>query len=172
MTGVVVHGGTQNGSNFSCRNKLRSITSPFWSWLVQHWVHSGKVSSFMSGVTIKRQSMQLQHVPTPASCTCCNACFSWRYPFNFNCQLVIFQELITLQQISCPANNYLSSSLIQVLSHLDSTVQSFRFKGLASSTHQLYQAGSNHFCRFCMEHNVDPFPVPESLLCYFVASLG
>ena len=30
--------------------------------------------------------------------------------FNFNCQPVIFQELITLQQISCPANNYLSSS--------------------------------------------------------------
>ena len=55
---------------------------------------------------------------------------------------------------------------------LPPAVQFFRFRGRASSTRRSYQAGLNHFCRFCMEHNVDPFPVPESLLCYFVASLG
>ena len=58
------------------------------------------------------------------------------------------------------------------LSHLDSTVQFFCVKGLATTTHRSYQSGLNRFCRFCIEHNVDHFPVSESLLCYFVASLG
>ena len=44
---------------------------------------------------------------------------------------------------------------------------------LPESTHRTYKAGVNRYLSFCHMFNVSiPFPVSESILCYFVVSLA
>lgn len=58
------------------------------------------------------------------------------------------------------------------LTHLEEAVQHYCHRGLAASTHKTYGTGVSHFLHFWADHGVPPFPVSESLLCYFVASLA
>ncbi len=52
-------------------------------------------------------------------------------------------------------------------------LQCYLQAGLATSTHQTYQAAMKHFTRFCTAYSVgDPFPVHELLLCYFASYLA
>ena len=51
-------------------------------------------------------------------------------------------------------------------------VQFYCEHGLASSTQRTYRVAVNRYSQFCTEYDVVPFPVSESLLCYFVASLA
>ena len=56
---------------------------------------------------------------------------------------------------------------------LDEAVRFYCHRCLADSTHKTYRAGLNWFLSFCNSFYVnDPFPVSESLLCYFVVSLA
>ena len=43
---------------------------------------------------------------------------------------------------------------------------------LADSTQKTYRVALNCYSQFCTMYGVNPFPVSESLLCYFVASLA
>ena len=59
------------------------------------------------------------------------------------------------------------------LARLDAEVCRFCHLGLAPSTHKAYKAAVNRFSLFCAKFGFnDPFPVNESLLCRFVASLA
>lgn len=59
------------------------------------------------------------------------------------------------------------------LSHLDEAVQFFSEKGVAASTQSVYQASLRKFSYFCSLFNiVSPFPVSESILCYFASYLA
>ena len=56
---------------------------------------------------------------------------------------------------------------------MDEAVRFYCHRGLADTTHKTYRARLNRFLSFCNTFYVnDPFPVTESLLCYFVASLA
>ena len=46
------------------------------------------------------------------------------------------------------------------------------YKELAESTHKTYKAGLRRSLNFCCMRDATPFPVSESLLCYFVAALA
>ena len=51
---------------------------------------------------------------------------------------------------------------------LDPAVQYFCQQGIAASTRRTYQPALNRFASFCSLYNVlIPFPVSESLFCYF-----
>ena len=51
-------------------------------------------------------------------------------------------------------------------------VQFYCGKGLAESTQKTYRVALNRYSQFCTMYGVNPFPVSESPLCYFVASLA
>ena len=55
---------------------------------------------------------------------------------------------------------------------LDAVVQFCCGKGLADSTQKTYRVALNRYSQFCTIYGVNPFPVSESILCYFVASLA
>ena len=58
------------------------------------------------------------------------------------------------------------------ITQLDTVVQFYCVKGLADSTQKTYRVALNRYSQFCTMYSVNPFPVSESLLCYFVASLA
>ena len=59
------------------------------------------------------------------------------------------------------------------LSGLDDKVQFFCSKGVADSTHRTYQSAVSKFHTFCSLYNIiSPFPVSESILCYFTTYLA
>ena len=59
------------------------------------------------------------------------------------------------------------------MSTLDPDIHYYFERGLADSTHRAYQAGVNRYILFCCLYNVlNPFPVSESMLCYFVVALA
>ena len=56
---------------------------------------------------------------------------------------------------------------------MDQLVQFYFEQGLSSSTHKTYATGTKRFNNFCISHNiVAPFPLSQSLLCYYVAYLA
>lgn len=56
---------------------------------------------------------------------------------------------------------------------MDSTVHWFCSKGIAESTRKTYQSALRKFYQFCKQFNIiSPFPVSESLLCYFISYLA
>ena len=56
---------------------------------------------------------------------------------------------------------------------MDSLVQFYFEQGLSSSTHRTYTTGINRFNKFCLVHDIkDPFPLSQTLLCYFVSYLA
>ena len=56
---------------------------------------------------------------------------------------------------------------------LNPAVQHFCQQGIAGSTKRTYQSALNRFANFCSLYNVlTPFPVSESLLCYFSTHLA
>ena len=56
---------------------------------------------------------------------------------------------------------------------MDSTVQYFCEQGIASATRKTYQSALRRFAGFCSSYNVlTPFPVSESLLCYYASYLA
>ena len=56
---------------------------------------------------------------------------------------------------------------------MDPAVQHFFEKGLATSTHKTYQSAIRKFTTFCSLYAINsPFPVSESLLCYFSSYLA
>ena len=56
---------------------------------------------------------------------------------------------------------------------LDPAVQHFCQQGIAASTRKTYQSALNRFANFCSLYNIlTPFPVSESLLCYFSTHLA
>ena len=64
----------------------------------------------------------------------------------------------------------LSSGLI--VSQLDSAVQRFFNAGLTASSHKTYQAAERRYMNFCINFALQPLPMSEVTLCYFVACLG
>ncbi len=54
---------------------------------------------------------------------------------------------------------------------LDSAVQFFCAQGVAKSTRQTYNSAFKKFAEFCSMF-VSPFPVSESILCYFSSHLA
>ena len=60
-----------------------------------------------------------------------------------------------------------------VLPQLDSAVQYFCENALAESTRKTYQSALRKFAAFCSQYSIlSPFPVSESLLCYFSSYLA
>jgi len=55
---------------------------------------------------------------------------------------------------------------------LETDVQFFYSKGLAKSTLRTYQSGKDHYTKFCTEANINPLPVSEQHLCFFVSFLA
>ena len=58
------------------------------------------------------------------------------------------------------------------LHSLDGAVQAYFAAGLAKSTHQTYKTAGKRYTDFCRNFALNPFPVTEPILCYFVACLG
>ena len=59
------------------------------------------------------------------------------------------------------------------ISQLDSAVHYFCEQGLAESTRRTYQSALRRFAAFCSLYSIlSPFPVSESLLCYFCSYLA
>ena len=59
------------------------------------------------------------------------------------------------------------------ITHLDATVQFLCQKGVADSTHKTYQSALRRFASFCSMYSIlSPFPVSESVLCYFSSFLA
>ena len=59
------------------------------------------------------------------------------------------------------------------LRDLDPAVQHFCEQGIATTTRKTYQSALRRFADFCSRYNVlTPFPVSESLLCYYAAFLA
>lgn len=59
------------------------------------------------------------------------------------------------------------------LTDLDGQVHFFCEKGVADSTHRTYTSAIRKFYSFCSLYNiVSPFPVSESILCYFTTYLA
>ena len=58
------------------------------------------------------------------------------------------------------------------LTSLDATVQYFCNKGIADSTHRTYQSSLRRFFNFCEQYSIlTPFPVSETILCYYASYL-
>lgn len=56
---------------------------------------------------------------------------------------------------------------------LDPAVQYFCKKGLAESTHKVYQSALRKFTLFCSLYSITtPFPVSEPILCYYSSYLA
>ena len=77
---------------------------------------------------------------------------------------------------SSPSFSYTMASGPQTgldLSHLDPAVQYFCQKGVAESTHKTYQSALRRFGTFCSTYSIlSPFPVSETVLCYFATYLA
>lgn len=59
------------------------------------------------------------------------------------------------------------------LSTLDGVVRFYCDRGLADSTHKTYWTGLNRYLSMCFDFEVlSPFPVSESISCYFVTALA
>ena len=59
------------------------------------------------------------------------------------------------------------------VSELDEALRHYCDHGLAGSTQRTYRSGLNRYLSFCFAFGVtNPFPVSETLLCYFVTSLA
>ena len=59
------------------------------------------------------------------------------------------------------------------LSSLDETVRYFCEKGIAPSTSKTYQSALRKFYGFCANYSIiSPFPVSESMLCYYSSHLA
>ena len=59
------------------------------------------------------------------------------------------------------------------LSSLDATVHYFCSQGVAPSTRSTYQSALRKFAEFCSLYSIiTPFPVSESILCYFSSYLA
>ena len=58
------------------------------------------------------------------------------------------------------------------LHSLDGAVQAYFAAGLAKSTHRTYETVGKRYTDFCRDFALNPFPVTELILCYFVACLG
>ena len=59
------------------------------------------------------------------------------------------------------------------IASLDAAVHFYCNRGLADSTRRTYRSGLDRFLSFCYVFGVtSPFPVSETLLCYFVTSLA
>ena len=59
------------------------------------------------------------------------------------------------------------------ISKLDGSVLLYSSRGVADSTRRTYQSGLRRYLSFCYAFGVPaPFPVAETLLCYFVTSLA
>ena len=59
------------------------------------------------------------------------------------------------------------------IAKLDLAVQYFCEKGLADSTHKVYQSAIHTFTSFCSLYSITiPFPVSEAILCYYVMYLA
>ena len=59
------------------------------------------------------------------------------------------------------------------LSSLDATVHYFCSQGVAQSTQSTYQSALRKFAEFCSLYSIiSPFPVSESILCYFSSYLA
>ena len=54
---------------------------------------------------------------------------------------------------------------------MESAVRKLFSSGLAKSTNQVYQSGSNRYLKFCSSALLEPFPVSEQKLAFFVAKL-
>ena len=67
-----------------------------------------------------------------------------------------------------------TTSLSQLdISGLDPAVQYFCAKGLADSTHKVYQSALRRFTSFCSLYSITtPFLVSEAILCYYAAYLA
>ena len=55
---------------------------------------------------------------------------------------------------------------------METDVQFFYSKGLAKSTLRTYQSGKDRYTKFCTEANINPLPVSEQHLCFFVSFLA
>ena len=55
---------------------------------------------------------------------------------------------------------------------LDEAVQGYFTAALAPATHKTYKAAENHYVAFCESFGINPLPVSEGTLCYYVACLG
>ena len=55
---------------------------------------------------------------------------------------------------------------------LDGAVQVYFAAGLAKSSHRTYKTAGKRYMDFCRDFALNPFPVTEPILCYFVACLG
>jgi hypothetical protein len=59
------------------------------------------------------------------------------------------------------------------ISSLDQALLQYCDSGIADSTRRTYRSGVNRFLPFCFAFGVPaPFPVSETLLCYFVTALA
>ena len=59
------------------------------------------------------------------------------------------------------------------MSSLDRAVHFYFQRGLADSTRRTYRGGVNRYISFCFAYNIaNPFPVNESVLCYFVVAMA
>ena len=83
------------------------------------------------------------------------------------CTILLYSYSLFSYTVAAPTQRKLD------LSHLDSAVHHFFEKGLAASTGKTYQSAIKRFTTFCSLHSVQsPFPVSESLLCYFSTYLA
>ena len=55
---------------------------------------------------------------------------------------------------------------------LDGAVQAYFAAGIADSTHKTYGTAEKRFTKLRKDFSLSPYPVNESILCYFVACLG
>ena len=59
------------------------------------------------------------------------------------------------------------------ITSLDGTVQGYCRFGIEPSTRKTYESAVRQFGSFCSKYSIiNPFPVDESILCYFVAFLA
>ena len=58
------------------------------------------------------------------------------------------------------------------LHRLDQTVQKYYSAALTASTHKTYRSAENRYLKFCDTFKINPLPVTEPILCYYVACLG
>ena len=58
------------------------------------------------------------------------------------------------------------------LPSLEAAVQSYYGCGIASSTNRTYNSAKKRFITFCINYNLSPFPVSQTILCLFVSFLA
>ena len=58
------------------------------------------------------------------------------------------------------------------LSDLERNVHQYLTQALAPATRKAYSSGQSRFLHFCSEVGLQPYPLTETLLCFFVAHLA